>query len=87
MARSRDWRTLEPHADPALREDALRQAMILHRKAGALHSELRQAERAFAEEPTEANWSWLCQAKEGLAIVIAAEAETTPPETSDSTVS
>jgi len=86
MARARDRKTLEPHADPALCEDALRQAMILHRKAGALHSELRQAERAFAEEPTEANWSWLCQAKEGLAIVIAAEAEADLPDTTDSTV-
>ena len=85
MARSRDRKTLEPHADPALREDALRQAMILHRKAGALHSELRQAERAFAEEPTEANWTWLCQAKEGLATVIAAEAEAELPEAGHST--
>ena len=86
MARARDRKTLEPHADPALCEDALRQAMILHRKAGALHSELRQAERAFAEEPTEANWIWLCQAKEGLAIVLAAEAEAELPDTTDSTM-
>src|SRR3954451_4842932 len=41
---------LDPHADPVRLEDALRQAIVLHRKARALHTELRAAERALAEE-------------------------------------
>ncbi|MFD0936750.1 DNA primase, partial [Methylobacterium trifolii] len=85
LARSRDRNTLDPHADPLRREDALRQAMILHRKAGALHSELRQAERAFLEDETEANFAWLCAVKEQLAVHLKAEAEADAPETSDST--
>ena len=86
LARSRDRNTLDAHADPLQREDTLRQAMILHRKAGALHTELRQAERAFVEEETEANFAWLCAVKEQLAAHLNAEAEADLPETSDSTV-
>ena len=82
---SRERRTLDPHADPVRLEDALRQAMILHRKAGALHSELRQAERALVEEETEANFAWLCDVKARLAVVAGAEAEADVPETIDST--
>jgi DNA primase len=77
--------TLDPHADPVRLEDALRQAVILHRKAGALNSELRQAERALVEEETEANFAWLCDVKERLAVIAGAEAETDLPETTDST--
>ncbi|GEP04621.1 DNA primase [Methylobacterium oxalidis] len=76
---------LDPHADTVRLEDALRQAMILHRKAGALHSELRQAERALVEEETEANFAWLCDVKARLAVVAGAEAEADVPETIDST--
>ncbi|MDP4023946.1 DNA primase [Methylobacterium sp. NEAU 140] len=83
LARSRDRATLDPGADPAQRADALRQAMILHRQAGALHSELREAQQAFAEDPTEASWAWLREANERLAVVIAAEAEAEAPATSD----
>ncbi|ACA21021.1 DNA primase [Methylobacterium sp. 4-46] len=66
---------LDPHADPVRLEDALRQAVILHRRAGSLHSELRAAERALAEEETEANFAWLRDVKERLAVVAAAEAD------------
>ncbi|WP_336487110.1 DNA primase [Methylobacterium nigriterrae] len=76
---------LDPHADPLRLEDALRQAVILHRKAGALNSELRQAERALVEEETEANFAWLCDVKERLAVIAGAEAEADLPETTDST--
>ena len=50
---------LDPHADPLRLEDALRQAITLHRRARTLHSELRAAERALAEEDNEANLAWL----------------------------
>ncbi|ACL62258.1 DNA primase [Methylobacterium nodulans] len=66
---------LDPHADPVRLEDALRQAVILHRKAGSLHSELRAAERALAEEETEANFAWLRDVLDRLAFVAAAEAD------------
>ncbi|MGY2052778.1 DNA primase [Methylobacterium sp. JK268] len=75
QVRPGDRWALDPHADLMRLEDALRQAVILHRKAGSLHSELRAAERALAEEDTEANFAWLCDVKERLAVVAAAEAE------------
>ncbi|QGY03380.1 DNA primase [Methylobacterium mesophilicum SR1.6/6] len=85
LARSRDRTTLAPHADPAHRADALRQAMILHRQAGALHSELREARQAFENDPTDAGWAWLCEVKARLETVIAAEAEADVPVSNDST--
>ena len=85
LARSRDRNTLDPHADPVQRADALRQAMILHRQAGALHSELREAEQAFAENSTDAGWAWLCEVKERLDTVVAAESEADMPVSGDST--
>jgi DNA primase len=85
LARSRDRMTLAPHADPVHRADALRQAMILHRQAGALHSELREARQAFENDPTDAGWAWLCEVKARLETVIAAEAEADLPVSSDST--
>jgi DNA primase len=85
LARSRDRNTVAPHADPAQRADALRQAMILHRQAGALHSELREARQAFENDPTDAGWAWLCEVKARLDTVIAAEAEADLPVSSDST--
>ncbi|MCJ2009958.1 DNA primase [Methylobacterium sp. J-092] len=78
---------LDPHADLVKLEDALRQAVILHRKAGALNSELRQAERALVEEETEANFAWLCDVKERLAVIAGAETEADLQDTNDSTVS
>ncbi|TXN67079.1 DNA primase, partial [Methylobacterium sp. WL18] len=85
LARSRDRITLSPHADPQQRADALRQAMILHRQAGALHSELREARQAFEDDPTDAGWAWLCEVKARLETVIAAEAEADKPVSNDST--
>ena len=76
---------LDPFADPLRLDDALRQAVILHRKAGALNSELKQAERALVEEETEANFAWLCDVKERLAVIAGAEAEADLPESTDST--
>ena len=84
-ARSRERKTLDPHADPVQRADALGQAMILHRQAGALHTELRDAQQAFADDPTDRGWAWLCEVKERLETVIAAESEADLPVSSDST--
>jgi DNA primase len=75
LVRPGDRWVLDPHADPVRLEDALRQAVILHRKAGTLHSELRAAERALAEEETEANFAWLRDVKTRLSVVAGAEAE------------
>lgn len=75
--------TLDPHADPVRLEDALRQAVILHRKSGALNSELRSAERALVEDPSEATFAWLCDVKERMAVIAGAEAEADMPESDD----
>ena len=55
--------------------DALRQAFILHRRARTLHSELRAAERALAEEESEANLAWLREVQNQLSSVAGAEAD------------
>ncbi|MGC5780406.1 DNA primase [Methylobacterium sp. NFXW15] len=81
VARSRERAQLDPQADPAQRADALRQAMILHRQAGALHSELHEARQAFEADPTDAGWTWVCDVKERLATVLSAESEADLPKT------
>lgn len=81
LARSRERAQLDPQADPAQRADALRQAMILHRQAGALHSELHEARQAFEADPTDAGWTWVCDVKERLATVLSAESEADLPAT------
>jgi DNA primase len=72
--------TLDAHADPVRLEDALRQAVILHRKSGALNSELRLAERALVEDETEANFAWLCDVKARMAVIAGAEADEAVPD-------
>ena len=63
------------HADPLRLADALRQAITLHRRARTLHSELRAAERALAEEESEANLAWLREVQNQLSSVEGAEAD------------
>ncbi len=77
---------LDTQADPAQRADALRQAMILHRQAGALHTELHEAQQAFAADETAASWAWFCDVKERLATVLSAEPEADLPATGDAGV-
>jgi DNA primase len=55
--------------------DALRQALTLHRRARTLHSELRAAERALAEEETEANLAWMREVQLELSSADGAEAD------------
>ncbi|CAO4186432.1 DNA primase [Methylorubrum extorquens] len=75
LVSSGDRWTLDPNADPQRLEQTLHQAVILHRQTGALHSELHQAERALAEDGSEANFAWLCDVQQQLAVIAAAEAE------------
>ncbi|MHB2167705.1 DNA primase [Alsobacter sp. R-9] len=50
---------LDSGADPTEVRDTLRQAMTLHRRALTLHNELRLAETAFAQDPTEPHLAWI----------------------------
>ena len=70
---------LDPHADPLRLADALRQAVTLHRRGRTLHSELRAAERALAEEDTDANLAWLREVQHQLSSVEGAEADPDAP--------
>jgi DNA primase len=73
--RGRDRWAMDLHVDPIRLEDALRQAIILHRKARTLHRELRTAERALAEDDSETNFAWLCELQGQLSSLEGAEAE------------
>jgi DNA primase len=75
QVRPGDRWVLDPHADPMRLEDALRQAITLHRRARTLHSELRAAERALAEEDSEANLAWLREVQNQLSSAEGAEAD------------
>ena len=75
LVRPGDRWVLDPHADSVRLEDALRQAITLHRRARTLHSELRAAERALAEEDNEANLAWLREVQNQLSSVEGAEAD------------
>ncbi len=50
------------------------QLMALHRKKQALIKEIRDAERAFGDDPTEANEHWLLDAKRREAELVGTEA-------------
>ncbi|CAN7408412.1 DNA primase [Bosea sp. LjRoot90] len=54
--------------------DSIRQALVLHHRARTLHSELKAAERALADEPTEANFAWMKDVKARLEAVEGTEA-------------
>jgi len=75
LVRPGDRWMLDPHADSLRLEDALRQAITLHRRARTLHSELRAAERALAEDDNEANLAWLREVQNQLSSVEGAEAD------------
>ena len=75
QVRPGDRWTLDPHADPTRLQDALRQAFTLQWRARTLHSELRAAERALAEEDSEANLALLRDIQGQLLSVEGAEAD------------
>jgi DNA primase len=73
-ARMPDWWCLRAEASPLDAERLLRQSLALHRRSGALHRELKIAERLLAAEPTEQNFARLLDIKTHLADLAEAEA-------------
>jgi DNA primase len=69
-----DWWCMRPEAAPADADLALRQSLALHRRAGALHRDLKLAERSLAAEPNELNLARLLDIKANLADLADAEA-------------
>ncbi|MGY6569088.1 MAG: DNA primase [Salinarimonas sp.] len=74
MVPSLRW-IVDPHADGLRVEDALRQAIILHRRAHTLHTELKAAARALAEDDSEANLAWMRDVQVQLSSIEGAEAD------------
>ncbi|MBB4018000.1 DNA primase [Chelatococcus caeni] len=66
---------LESGADLSDVENALRQAIILQRRRRSLHSELKAAERALAQDDSEANLVLLCDLQAQITSLDGAEAE------------
>jgi DNA primase len=66
--------SVRPDAAQADADEALRQALVLHRKAKALHRELQLAETALAQEASELNYARLCDIREQLTGLAGAEA-------------
>jgi hypothetical protein len=52
--------------------------MTLHRRALVLHTELRGAERALSEDPSESNFALLAELKAQLMALDGTEAEPEP---------
>jgi DNA primase len=75
LVRPGDRWLLDRNADPVRLEDALRQAITLHRRGRTLHSELRAAERALADDDSEANLAWLRAVRSQLSSLEGAEAD------------
>ena len=69
-----DWWCMRPEAAAADADLALRQSLALHRRAGALHRDLKLAERSLAAEPNELNLARLLDIKANLADLADAEA-------------
>ncbi|MCU4180873.1 DNA primase [Bosea sp. BH3] len=59
-------RKLAQDADPESVFDSIHQAIVLHHRARTLNSELRAAERALADDATEANFAWIKDVKARL---------------------
>jgi len=73
-AKMPDWWCMRPEAADADADLALRQSLALHRRAGALHRDLKLAERSLAVEPNELNLARLLDIKANLADLADAEA-------------
>lgn len=66
VLRSGDRQRLAPDADRHAVNEMIHQALVLHRRARTLHSELKAAERAFSEDSSEGNLAWLLDVKARL---------------------
>ncbi len=75
-----DRKKLEPEVDSLTLADAIRQAIVLHRRARTLHSELKAAERALADDMTDANFVWVKDVKARLESVEGTQADRDLPE-------
>ena len=73
-ARMPNWWCMRPEAAPPDADQVLRQSLALHRRAGALHRDLKLAERSLAAEPNELNFARLLDIKANLADLADAEA-------------
>jgi len=73
-AKMPNWWCMRPDAALADADLVLRQSLALHRRAGALHRDLKLAERSLAAEPNELNLARLLDIKENLADLANAEA-------------
>jgi len=69
----REWYA-KPEADPQDAEEAWTQALILHKRAHSLHKELRAAELALANDPSEENFARLIDIQAELARADGTEA-------------
>ncbi len=69
-----NWWCMRPEAAAADADLVLRQSLALHRRAGALHRDLKFAERSLAAEPNELNLARLLDIKANLADLADAEA-------------
>ncbi|CAH1674267.1 DNA primase [Hyphomicrobiales bacterium] len=67
-------RKLAQDADPESVFDSIHQAIVLHHRARTLNSELRAAERALADDATEANFAWIKDVKARLDTIEGTEA-------------
>ena len=66
-AKMPNWWCMRPDAAPSDADLVLRQSLALHRRAGALHRDLKLAERLLATEPNELNLARLLDIKANLA--------------------
>jgi DNA primase len=73
VRRGDHW-ALDPHAPATRVEDALQQAMALHRRARTLHSELKLAQQALADGGDEADLAHLRDVQAQIAAIESAEA-------------
>ncbi|MCO4053612.1 MAG: DNA primase [Bosea sp.] len=74
LVRPSDRARLAHDADPHAVSDMIRQALVLHRRARTLHSELKAAERAFSDDASEDNLAWLLDVKGRLSSLEGTEA-------------
>jgi DNA primase len=73
-AKMPNWWCMRPEAALTDADQVLRQSLALHRRAGALHSDLKLAERLLATEPNELNLARLLDIKTNLADLADGEA-------------
>jgi DNA primase len=66
---------LAQDSDPTQLSDSIRQAILLHRRARTLHSDLKAAQTSLAEDMSEANFAWVRDVKARLESLDGTEAD------------